>query len=39
MFVMVRATSMRGEAQVMQLIHNPAGYHHNVVPRIAIDVA
>jgi len=39
MFVMVRATSMRGETQVMQLIHNPAGYHHNVVPRIAIDVA
>ncbi len=39
MFVMVRATSMRGDAQVMQLIHNPAGYHHNVVPRIAIDVA
>lgn len=39
MVVMVRATSMRGETQVMQLIHNPAGYHHNVVPRIAIDVA
>lgn len=39
MEVMVRATNARGETQVMELVHNPAGYHHNVVPRIALDVA
>jgi len=36
--VMARATSGAGETQVEQLIANPAGYHHNVVQRIAIEV-
>jgi DMSO/TMAO reductase YedYZ molybdopterin-dependent catalytic subunit len=36
--VMARATSGSGETQVEQLIHNPAGYHHNVVQRIYLEV-
>lgn len=36
--VMARATSRAGETQVEQLIHNPAGYHHNVIQRIAIEI-
>ncbi|MGH8765323.1 MAG: molybdopterin-dependent oxidoreductase [Burkholderiales bacterium] len=36
--VMARATSRSGETQVEQLIHNPAGYHHNVIQRIYVDV-
>jgi sulfite dehydrogenase len=36
--VMARATSGAGEMQVEQLIANPAGYHHNVIQRIAIEV-
>ena len=35
---MARATSGAGEMQVEQLIANPAGYHHNVIQRIAIEV-
>ena len=37
--VMVKATNMRGDTQVDELIFNPAGYHHNVVPRIQVEVA
>jgi DMSO/TMAO reductase YedYZ molybdopterin-dependent catalytic subunit len=37
--VMVRAVNNRGDTQVTDLIFNPAGYHHNVVPRIKIEVA
>ena len=37
--VMARATSRAGETQVEQLIHNPAGYHHNVIQRIAVEIA
>jgi molybdopterin-dependent oxidoreductase-like protein protein/molybdenum-dependent oxidoreductase-like protein len=37
--VMVRAVNNRGDTQVTELIFNPAGYHHNVVPRIKIEVA
>jgi len=37
--VMVRAFNTRGDTQVMELIANPAGYHHNVVPRIRLEVA
>ncbi len=37
--VMVKATNHRGDTQVPELIFNPAGYHHNVVPRIMIEVA
>ena len=37
--VRVRAYNMRGETQVEKLIFNPAGYHHNVVQRIRLEVA
>jgi len=36
--VMARATSNAGETQVNELIHNPAGYHHNVIQRIYVEV-
>jgi DMSO/TMAO reductase YedYZ molybdopterin-dependent catalytic subunit len=36
--VMARATSRSGETQVNELIHNPAGYHHNVIQRIYVEV-
>jgi sulfite dehydrogenase len=36
--VMARATSRSGETQVEHLIHNPAGYHHNVIQRIYVEV-
>jgi DMSO/TMAO reductase YedYZ molybdopterin-dependent catalytic subunit len=36
--VMARATSKAGETQVDKLIHNPAGYHHNVIQRIYLEV-
>jgi hypothetical protein len=35
--VMARATNRAGATQTMELIQNPAGYHHNVVQRIAIN--
>jgi sulfite dehydrogenase (cytochrome) subunit A len=36
--VMARATARSGETQVEQLIHNPAGYHHNVIQRLFLEV-
>jgi DMSO/TMAO reductase YedYZ molybdopterin-dependent catalytic subunit len=36
--VMARATSKSGETQVEQLIHNPPGYHHNVIQRLYVEV-
>jgi len=36
--VMARATSNSGETQVNQLIFNPAGYHHNVIQRLYVEV-
>lgn len=36
--VMARATSTTGETQVNELIHNPAGYHHNVIQRIYVEI-
>jgi len=36
--VMARATSGSGETQVESLIHNPAGYHHNVIQRIYVEI-
>ena len=36
--VMARATARSGETQVEKLIHNPAGYHHNVIQRIYVEV-
>jgi len=37
--VMVRAYNNRGYTQVSKLIFNPAGYHHNVIPQIRLEVA
>lgn len=36
--VMAKATSSSGETQVNELIFNPAGYHHNVIQRIYVEV-
>jgi DMSO/TMAO reductase YedYZ molybdopterin-dependent catalytic subunit len=36
--VMARATARSGETQVEQLIHNPAGYHHNVIQRLYVEI-
>ena len=36
--IMARATSNSGETQVNELIHNPAGYHHNVIQRLYVEV-
>lgn len=36
--LMARATNRIGATQTFDLIANPAGYHHNVVQRIALDV-
>jgi len=37
--VMVRATNRIGETQTAELIPNPAGYHHNLMPRISLFAA
>jgi DMSO/TMAO reductase YedYZ molybdopterin-dependent catalytic subunit len=37
--VMARATNKIGQTQTTELIHNPAGYHHNVIHSITINVA
>ena len=37
MTVMARASNRAGAAQTFDLIPNPAGYHHNVVQRIAVE--
>jgi sulfite dehydrogenase (cytochrome) subunit A len=37
--IRLRATSRSGERQVEQLVHNPAGYHHNVVQALRLTVA
>jgi len=36
--VMARAVARSGEMQVEKLIHNPAGYHHNVIQRLFVEV-
>ena len=36
--IKVRAYNMRGDTQVEKLVMNPAGYHHNVVQRIRLEV-
>jgi hypothetical protein len=36
--VMARASNKIGQTQTMELIHNPPGYHHNVVHRITLNV-
>ena len=37
--VMARATNKIGQTQTTELIHNPAGYHHNVVHSVTFNVA
>jgi DMSO/TMAO reductase YedYZ molybdopterin-dependent catalytic subunit len=37
--VMARASNAIGQTQTATLIHNPAGYHHNVVHSVALTVA
>ena len=37
--IMARATNTIGQSQTSELIHNPAGYHHNVFHSITLDVA
>jgi sulfite dehydrogenase len=37
-FVMARAANKIGQTQTSELIQNPAGYHHNVVQKLALDV-
>ena len=38
MAVMARATSNAGETHVNELIPNPAGYHHNVIQRLYVEI-
>lgn len=37
--IMARATNGIGQTQVSKALFNPAGYHHNVVSEIALNVA
>jgi hypothetical protein len=37
--VIAKATNRIGATQTFELIHNPAGYHHNVVHKVTLDVA
>jgi DMSO/TMAO reductase YedYZ molybdopterin-dependent catalytic subunit len=37
--VMARASNVIGQTQTATLIHNPAGYHHNVIHSITLSVA
>ena len=37
--VMARATNKIGQTQTTELIHNPAGYHHNVIHSVTFNVA
>ena len=37
--VTARATNKIGQTQTNELIHNPAGYHHNVVHSVSFNVA
>lgn len=37
--LMAKATNRVGQTQTFELIPNPAGYHHNLVQRVAVEVA
>jgi DMSO/TMAO reductase YedYZ molybdopterin-dependent catalytic subunit len=37
--VMARATNKIGQTQTAELNHNPAGYHHNVIHSVTLNVA
>jgi hypothetical protein len=36
--VMAKASNRLGSTQTFELIHNPAGYHHNVVQKLTVEV-
>jgi hypothetical protein len=36
--IMARAANRIGQTQTSELIHNPAGYHHNVIHSVALQV-
>ncbi|BBP05960.1 oxidase [Sulfuriferula plumbiphila] len=36
--ILARATNRAGSTQNFELIWNPAGYHHNVVQKVSVDV-
>lgn len=36
---LARATNKAGQTQVSALIQNPAGYHHNVMHRVSVEIA
>jgi sulfite dehydrogenase len=38
MVVMARAASRSGDTQPEKLIHNPAGYHHNLIQRLELSI-
>jgi hypothetical protein len=38
MVIMARATSRNGQTQSETLSHNPAGYHHNVIQRLYVEI-
>ncbi|MEO8305517.1 MAG: molybdopterin-dependent oxidoreductase [Betaproteobacteria bacterium] len=38
MVVMARATSRGGQTQTERLSYNPAGYHHNVIQRLYVEI-
>jgi hypothetical protein len=35
---MARAANRIGQIQTRELIHNPAGYYHNVIQSLALEV-
>ncbi len=37
--IRAKATNKAGQTQTAELIQNPAGYHHNVMPRITLTAA
>ena len=37
--ILAKATNRLGATQTRELIQNPAGYHHNLVARVAVTVA
>ncbi|GAC1555051.1 MAG: molybdopterin-dependent oxidoreductase [Beijerinckiaceae bacterium] len=37
--LVARARNSVGQTQTSELVANPAGYHHNLMPRVTVDVA
>ena len=36
--IMASATNKLGQSQTSQIVQNPAGYHHNVMHRVTVQV-